>query len=171
MCCSALPRLKPTLQPKRLLPFHFFTGLKFFLKSYEIGLLCSSLKKTSFPLQLQKCAHREQSLLMFFCAANLFLHEYLFLHLLNYDEKKRTNTISCFLRGPFAAAFSHTAGSKSCLDWFLIWTQIICWTSPPLLGEWVEDKTGNNINNQHLHIILVIGQNFYPILTLRRSFN
>ena len=66
LCCSALPRLKPTLEPKRLLPFNFFTGLKFFFKLYEIGLLCSSLKKTSFPLQLQKVRTRRKITFHFF---------------------------------------------------------------------------------------------------------
>ena len=77
LCCSALPRLKPTLQPKRLLPFHFFTGLKFFLKSYEIGLLCSSLKKTSFPLQLQKvCTQR--TITFHVCLCSKFVSPWVF---------------------------------------------------------------------------------------------
>ena len=124
----------------------FVTVLKFFSRSHmKLVYFALVLRKPLFHCNCKKCAHGEQSLFMFF-AANLFLHEYLSLHLLNYNEKKRTNTISCFLRGPFAAAFSHTAGSKSCLDWFLIWTQIICRTSPPLLGEWGVDETGNDIN-------------------------
>ena len=66
LCCSAL--LKPTLEPKRLLHFNFFTGLKFFWSQMKFVYFALVLRKPLFNCNCKKCSHGEKSLFIFLCS-------------------------------------------------------------------------------------------------------